>query len=896
MGLPVIYGRPYAAKISLAGQPNCSIHNIISHLSLIRILIKCLSGRVLAILPDFYVKVLPKEPKNATADTNNVTQQQQQQQQQHPPNAHKREMGGRRCRVVFSYAPQHDDELGLTVGETINVLQEVEEGWWKGVLNGQVGMFPSNFVEDISDAEATSGNTTTSSLATHSTIPASHNHNSTTPISHNHNSTTPISHNHINTTPIPQHHHTTSPSPQLDSKSQENVNNYNNQKNINGDTKENKRPPIGGMGYGVKLSDLNLKKDQRNKEAIPNITNSTPKILGTSESSAFHPVKRNLDMPKENGQVKDFRELPHRLPPALEPKTGDKPAIPVLPTTKSAKTRLNAADKERINMEKDRITITIGDEKQNGVEHSKKDEQSKVPSTGLPTQGPPLLPPKPVRELARVLFPYSAEHEDELGLKEGDIITVLCKELEDKGWWRGEVNGKVGVFPDNFVELITVEETAKPPRPEKPATVKSGSTGSPSSSNNSTPTGTLNKTDKEPPPPLPEKKVAAPPPPEKKPVGNSVSPSFSNPDHKPLNNITDNQTPAMQARKQLKKEELSLTLDSTEKLKHVTHLRPKGPARRRPPSEVFKENMKNVPGQMETILPPTPEDSLLTDTPSGPNPESSSIDSHDGLSTTSRESGASRENISTSPSVELRRPISSISSTASNENSVPTPISPSAVNANSPPWLRELEKKQIRKSFQLSPEGESGPPLVSPKPSGINQAARLSSHDPHQFKPKPPHADSKPQKPSEPKPTLKIVASEPKHSDTRQPSPDLKPKNIDTEKKPPSPLPQNKSKVAPQPPANNSMSLENKVMATHFSPKEIKTTPNKTETGTNSTHNIELVNKVKALEDKLEDQRKEQSRKLQLLMNELDEERKKRACMEIEIERLRKLIEFKLDV
>lgn len=56
------------------------------------------------------------------------------------------------------------------------------------------------------------------------------------------------------------------------------------------------------------------------------------------------------------------------------------------------------------------------------------------------------------------MFPYAAEHEDELELHEGDIITVLCKELEDKGWWKGELNGNVGVFPDNFVELLSSEE------------------------------------------------------------------------------------------------------------------------------------------------------------------------------------------------------------------------------------------------------------------------------------------------------------------------------------------------------------------------------------------------------------------------------------------------------
>lgn len=63
-----------------------------------------------------------------------------------------------------------------------------------------------------------------------------------------------------------------------------------------------------------------------------------------------------------------------------------------------------------------------------------------------------------VREQARVLFPYESLNEDELTLKEGDIITVLSKEIEDKGWWRGELNNKVGVFPDNFVKLIKAEE------------------------------------------------------------------------------------------------------------------------------------------------------------------------------------------------------------------------------------------------------------------------------------------------------------------------------------------------------------------------------------------------------------------------------------------------------
>lgn len=55
------------------------------------------------------------------------------------------------------------------------------------------------------------------------------------------------------------------------------------------------------------------------------------------------------------------------------------------------------------------------------------------------------------------MFPYSAANEDELELTEGDIIVILDQNLEDDGWWKGELNGKTGVFPDNFVELLPVE-------------------------------------------------------------------------------------------------------------------------------------------------------------------------------------------------------------------------------------------------------------------------------------------------------------------------------------------------------------------------------------------------------------------------------------------------------
>ena len=59
-----------------------------------------------------------------------------------------------------------------------------------------------------------------------------------------------------------------------------------------------------------------------------------------------------------------------------------------------------------------------------------------------------------VKEQCEALFPYKALNDDELSLNEGQIVNIISKEVEDKGWWRGESNGKIGVFPDNFVKII----------------------------------------------------------------------------------------------------------------------------------------------------------------------------------------------------------------------------------------------------------------------------------------------------------------------------------------------------------------------------------------------------------------------------------------------------------
>lgn len=61
-----------------------------------------------------------------------------------------------------------------------------------------------------------------------------------------------------------------------------------------------------------------------------------------------------------------------------------------------------------------------------------------------------LLPGKLEQVLA--MFPYSGQRDDELTFFKGSVINVMSKEGD---WWKGELNGKVGVFPCNYVQPLT---------------------------------------------------------------------------------------------------------------------------------------------------------------------------------------------------------------------------------------------------------------------------------------------------------------------------------------------------------------------------------------------------------------------------------------------------------
>ena len=59
----------------------------------------------------------------------------------------------------------------------------------------------------------------------------------------------------------------------------------------------------------------------------------------------------------------------------------------------------------------------------------------------------------------KAMYDYEAQTDDELSFPEGAIIRILNKDnQEDDGFWEGEFNGRVGVFPSVLVEDLNTSE------------------------------------------------------------------------------------------------------------------------------------------------------------------------------------------------------------------------------------------------------------------------------------------------------------------------------------------------------------------------------------------------------------------------------------------------------
>ncbi|XP_059240710.1 SH3 domain-containing kinase-binding protein 1 isoform X2 [Mustela nigripes] len=240
----------------------------------------------------------------------------------------------RRCQVAFSYLPQNDDELELKVGDIIEVVGEVEEGWWEGVLNGKTGMFPSNFIKELSGESDDLGISQDEQLS-----------------------------------------------------------------------KSSLRETTGSESDG---GDSSSTKSEGANGTVATAAIQPKKVKGVGFGDIFKdkPIKlRPRSIEVENDFLPVEKTIGKKLPPAAATPDPTKPEM---------------------------------------------DSRTKT------------------KDYCKVIFPYEAQNDDELTIKEGDIVTLINKDCIDVGWWEGELNGRRGVFPDNFVKLLPPDFEKEGNRPKKP--------------------------------------------------------------------------------------------------------------------------------------------------------------------------------------------------------------------------------------------------------------------------------------------------------------------------------------------------------------------------------------------------------------------------------------------
>ncbi|XP_034341144.1 SH3 domain-containing kinase-binding protein 1 isoform X5 [Arvicanthis niloticus] len=265
----------------------------------------------------------------------------------------------RRCQVAFSYLPQNDDELELKVGDIIEVVGEVEEGWWEGVLNGKTGMFPSNFIKELSGESDELGISQDEQLS--------------------------------------KSRKTTFEGTIL-------------YRAAPGKTEGHRRyyslrETTGSESDG---GDSSSTKSEGANGTVATAAIQPKKVKGVGFGDIFKdkPIKlRPRSIEVENDFLPIEKTIGKKLPPATS-------------TPDPAKTEM--------------------------------DNRTKT------------------KDYCKVIFPYEAQNDDELTIKEGDIVTLINKDCIDVGWWEGELNGRRGVFPDNFVKLLPPDFDKEGNRPKKP--------------------------------------------------------------------------------------------------------------------------------------------------------------------------------------------------------------------------------------------------------------------------------------------------------------------------------------------------------------------------------------------------------------------------------------------
>ncbi|KAJ6552741.1 hypothetical protein B0H19DRAFT_1295038 [Mycena capillaripes] len=79
-------------------------------------------------------------------------------------------------------------------------------------------------------------------------------------------------------------------------------------------------------------------------------------------------------------------------------------------------------------------------------------ERTPSPGPGETITAPTPIPDGAIVTRVRALHPFTPTEAGELGFEKGDVIKVVDRGYRD--WWRGQLRGRTGIFPVNYVEPL----------------------------------------------------------------------------------------------------------------------------------------------------------------------------------------------------------------------------------------------------------------------------------------------------------------------------------------------------------------------------------------------------------------------------------------------------------
>ncbi|XP_038853440.1 SH3 domain-containing kinase-binding protein 1-like isoform X2 [Salvelinus namaycush] len=322
--------------------------------------------------------------------------------------------------VEFDYEAQQEDELSLRVGDIIVKVTKDDGGWWKGEIDGRRGLFPDNFVREMKkEVKRVAG-------------PKSDLSNGSTSLV---------------------------PEPDL-------------------------RPARKGDQISQRRCKASFSYVPQNEDELELKIGDVIHILGEVEEGWWEgSLKGKTGMFPSNFT----REL-EDTPPSRD--TSTRSSQEELRSNKTSKDSPGSesdggesrSDSGEIQPKKVRgfgfgdifkdQPIRLGPA--SGDMEGGKAQVRKSPSVSLETMKAEPEGMVKGRELCKVIFPYDAHNEDELSMKEGEIVTIINRDCADAGWWMGEIGGRKGVFPDNFVKLLIPDVEKERPKKPPPPSVPSG--------------------------------------------------------------------------------------------------------------------------------------------------------------------------------------------------------------------------------------------------------------------------------------------------------------------------------------------------------------------------------------------------------------------------------------